>query len=55
MAEKDNALPEVLNANLMSLSISVDKQTSKSLTDPNEELYDSLINLNISEGLMEGA
>jgi len=55
VAEKDNALPEVLNANLMSLSISVDKQTSKSLTDPNEELYDSLINLNISEGLVEGA
>ena len=55
MTEKDNALPQVLNANLMSLSISVDKQTSKSLNDANEELYDSLINLNISEGLMEGA
>ena len=55
MTEEDNALPEVLNANLMSLSISVDKQTSARLTDPNEELYDSLINLNISEGLMEGA
>ena len=55
MAEKDNALPEVLNANLMSLSIFVDKQTSKGPTDPNEELYGSLINLNISEGMMEGA
>jgi len=55
VTEEDNALPEVLNANLMSLSISVDKQTSARLTDPNEELYDSLINLNISEGLMEGA
>ena len=55
VAEKDNALPEVLNANLMSLSISVDKQTSKSLNDANEELYDSLIDLNISEGLMEDA
>ena len=55
VTEEDNALPEVLNANLMSLSISVDKQTSKSLNDANEELYDSLINLNISEGLVEGA
>ena len=55
VTEEDNALPEVLNANLMSLSFFVDNQTSKSLTDPNEELYDSLINLNISEGLVEGA
>ena len=55
VTEEDNALPEVLNANLMSLSISVDKQTSKSLNDANEELYDSLIDLNISEGLMEDA
>ena len=57
VAEKDNALPEELKANLMSLSIFVDKQTSKGLTNPNEELYDSLtnINLNIAEGLMEGA
>ena len=57
VAEKDNALPEELKANLMSLSIFVDKQTSKGLTNPNEELCDSLtnINLNIAEGLMEGA
>jgi flagellar protein FlaF len=46
VAEKDNALPEELKANLMSLSIFVDKQTSKGLTN---------INLNIAEGLMEGA
>jgi flagellar biosynthesis activator protein FlaF len=56
VAETDNALPEELKANLMSLSIFVDKQTSKGLTNPNDELYDSLINinLNIAEGLMEG-
>ena len=57
VSEKDNALPDELKANLMSLSIFVDKQTSKGLTEPTEELFDSLIsiNLNISEGLMEGA
>jgi flagellar biosynthesis activator protein FlaF len=57
VAETDNALPEELKANLMSLSIFVDKQTSKGLINPNDELYDSLINinLNIAEGLMEGA
>ena len=56
VSEDDNDLPEELKANLMSLSIFVDKQTSKGLTDPTEELFDSLIgiNLNISEGLLEG-
>ena len=56
VAGNDNALPEELKANLMSLSIFVDKQTSKGLTSPSDELYDSLINinLNIAEGLMEG-
>jgi flagellar biosynthesis regulator FlaF len=40
----------------MSLSIFVDKQTSKGITKPTSELFDSLINinLNISEGLLEG-
>ena len=57
VAETDNSLPEELKANLMSLSIFVDKQTSKGLNSPSDELYDSLINinLNIAEGLMEGA
>ncbi len=56
VAGKDNSLPDELKANLMSLSIFVDRQTSKALSDPNEEVLDSLINinLNISEGLMEG-
>jgi flagellar biosynthesis regulator FlaF len=40
----------------MSLSIFVDKQTTKALAKPSEEIFDSLINinLNIAEGLMEG-
>ena len=51
-----NELPDELKANLMSLSLFVDKQTTQGLSDPTEELLDSLINinLNISEGLMEG-
>ena len=55
VAEGNNELPDELKANLMSLSLFVDKQTSKGLSDPTEELLDSLINinLNISEGLME--
>ena len=57
VAEGNNQLPDELKANLMSLSLFVDKQTSKGLSDPTEELLDSLINinLNISEGLMEGS
>ena len=56
VAEKDNKLPDEVKANLMSLSLFVDRQTTKGLSDPNEELFDSLIsiNLNISEGLLEG-
>ena len=56
VAEGKNVLPEELKANLMSLSIFVDKQTTKALTKPSEEILDSLINinLNIAEGLMEG-
>ncbi len=56
VSERDNALPDELKANLMSLSIFVDRQTSKALAEPTEEIMDSLINinLNISEGLMEG-
>ena len=55
VAEGNNELPDELKANLMSLSLFVDKQTSKGLSEPTEELLDSLINinLNISEGLME--
>lgn len=54
-AEKNNALPDEIKPNLMSLSIFVDRQTAKGLTKASEELFDSLINinLNISEGLTE--
>ena len=57
VAEGKNELPDELKANLISLSLFVDKQTSKGLSNPTEELLDSLINinLNISEGLMEGS
>jgi len=57
VAKKNNQLPDEIKANLMSLSIFVDKQTSKGITNPTAEVFDSLINinLNISEGLMEGA
>lgn len=56
VAENDNDLPEELKANLISLSLFVDRQTTKALADPTSELFDSLIsiNLNISEGLLEG-
>jgi flagellar protein FlaF len=55
VAQEDNTLPEELKANLMSLSIYVDKQTTIGLEDPSDELFDGLIsiNLNIAEGLME--
>jgi flagellar biosynthesis regulator FlaF len=41
----------------MSLSIYVDKQTTKGLKSPDDELFDGLIsiNLNIAEGLMENS
>lgn len=57
VAAGDNTLPDEVKANLMSLGIFVDKQTTKGLIDADEELFDSLINinLNISEGLMEEA
>jgi len=57
VSQPDNALPEELKANLMSLSIYVDKQTTKGLKNADDELFDGLIsiNLNIAEGLMENA
>ena len=55
VSQVDNTLPEELKANLMSLSLYVDKQTTVGLKDPSDELFDGLIsiNLNIAEGLME--
>ena len=56
VAETGNDLPDELKANLMSLSLFVDRQTTKALADPTAELFESLIsiNLNIAEGLLEG-
>ena len=56
VSEGKNVLPDELKANLMSLSIFVDKQPPKALANPSEDIFDSLIsiNLNIAEGLMEG-
>lgn len=56
VAEKNNTLPEEVKANLMSLGIFVDRQTTKALGKPTEDIFDSLININIniSEGLLEG-
>ena len=55
VSQKDNTLPEELKANLMSLSIYVDKQTTIGLKEASDALFDGLIsiNLNIAEGLME--
>jgi len=56
VSEETNKLPDELKANLMSLSIFVDKQTTKGLSEPTEDIFDSLININIqiAEGLLEG-
>jgi flagellar protein FlaF len=49
-----NKLPPQLKANILSLSIFVDKQTVKALSDTNGDHLDSLIdiNKNLAEGLM---
>ena len=49
-----NKLPPQLKANILSLSIFVDKQTVKALADTNGDHLDSLIdiNKNLAEGLM---
>ena len=49
-----NKLPPQLKANILSLSIFVDKQTVKALSDTNGDHLDSLIdiNKNLAEGLL---
>jgi len=49
-----NKLPPQLKANILSLSIFVDKQTVKALADTNGDYLDSLIdiNKNLAEGLL---
>ncbi len=53
LASDGNGLPGDLKSSLLSLSLFVDKQTVKALTDPRPEHLDVLIdiNRNIAEGL----
>ena len=46
LTEPDNALPAEIKANVMSLSIFVDKQTTKALRSHNPNDLDVLININ---------
>ena len=54
IVDKENELPAQLKANILSLSIFVDKQTVKALADTKTRHIDSLItiNKNLAEGLM---
>jgi len=54
IVDKENELPPQLKANILSLSIFVDKQTVKALADTKTQHIDSLININknLAEGLM---
>jgi flagellar protein FlaF len=54
IVDKENELPAQLKANILSLSIFVDKQTVKALADTKPRHIDSLININknLAEGLM---
>ncbi|MBF0268506.1 MAG: flagellar biosynthesis regulator FlaF [Alphaproteobacteria bacterium] len=53
ITDKNNKLPPELKANIMSLSIFVDKQTAKALAEGTANLLDVLINVNrnLAEGL----
>jgi flagellar protein FlaF len=53
ITDKNNLLPPELKANIMSLSIFVDKQTAKALAEGTAPLLDVLININrnLAEGL----
>lgn len=53
ITDKNNLLPPELKANIMSLSIFVDKQTAKALAEGTAQLLDVLININrnLAEGL----
>jgi flagellar protein FlaF len=52
--DKENELPPQLKANILSLSIFVDKQTVKALADTKTQHIEALININknLAEGLM---
>ena len=54
IVDQENQLPDQLKANILSLSIFVDRQTIKALADTSEKHLDVLININkhLAEGLM---
>ena len=54
IVDQENQLPPELKANLLSLSIFVDKQTIKALADTDEKNLEVLIGINkhLAEGLM---
>lgn len=54
IVDKENTLPPQIKANILSLSIFVDRQTIKALADTKEQHLDVLININknLAEGLM---
>ena len=54
IVDQDNQLPDQLKANILSLSIFVDRQTIKALADTSEKHLDVLININknLAEGLL---
>ena len=54
IVDQENQLPDQLKANILSLSIFVDRQTIKALTDTSEKHLDVLININknLAEGLL---
>lgn len=53
ITDKANTLPPMIKANVLSLSIFVDKQTALALTEGKPELLNSLVNINrnMAEGL----
>jgi len=54
VVDKENKLPSPIKANILSLSIFVDRQTIKALAETKEQHLDILININknLAEGLM---
>lgn len=57
LVEEGNQLPAFLKANILSLSIFVDRQTLKAFADPKADKLDILIsiNKNIASGLLSSA
>jgi flagellar protein FlaF len=57
ITEEENKLPDEIKANIMSLSIFIDKQTTKALQDSSHAVLQSMIdvNKNLAAGLREDA